>query len=124
MTSRPEPAEGSSGESAGTDPVEHEPARRPRAVTPSPTQVPSGWTIEPSRPALVRRYRFKDFNAAFGFMSRVALLAEKMDHHPEWFNVWNRVEVTLTTHDAGGITVLDLEMAAHLEHYAAEAGGV
>lgn len=124
MTSRPEPTTGPLGETASTEACGHPTARRPKAITPIPTQLPSGWSIEPSRPALVRRYRFKDFNAAFGFMSRAALLAEKMDHHPEWFNVWNRVEVTLTTHDAGGITVLDLQMAEHLERYAGEAGGI
>jgi 4a-hydroxytetrahydrobiopterin dehydratase len=78
--------------------------------------------MDPARPALVRRYQFRDFNSAFGFMTRAALLAERMDHHPEWFNVWNRVDITLTTHDAGGITPLDLEMAGELERFAGEAG--
>lgn len=122
MTSHPEPAKEQSTEKAGTETLDRQPSGRPKAVAPDPANLPRGWTIDPSRPALVRRYRFKDFNAAFGFMSRAALLAEKMDHHPEWFNVWNRVEINLTTHDAGGITVLDLQMAEHLERYAGESG--
>jgi 4a-hydroxytetrahydrobiopterin dehydratase len=71
----------------------------------------SGWRAVEGRDAIAREFRFKDFNAAFGFMTRAALLAEKMDHHPEWFNVYNRVEVTLSTHDAGGVTENDIEMA-------------
>jgi 4a-hydroxytetrahydrobiopterin dehydratase len=63
------------------------------------------------RDAIQRTYRFKDFNAAFGFMTRVALAAEKLDHHPEWFNVYNRVEITLATHDADGVTALDVQLA-------------
>ncbi len=62
----------------------------------------SGWTAVPDRDAIARTFVFADFNAAFGFMARVSLMAEKMDHHPEWFNVYNRVEVTLSTHAAGG----------------------
>ena len=64
------------------------------------------------RPAIVRSLAFADFNAAFGFMTRVALAAEKMDHHPDWENVWNKVTVRLNTHDAGGITVLDFKLAS------------
>lgn len=75
----------------------------------------SGWTMVDGRDAIAKTFRFKDFNAAFGFMSRVALLAEKMDHHPEWFNVYDRVEVTLSTHDAGGLTELDVRMAAFMD---------
>jgi 4a-hydroxytetrahydrobiopterin dehydratase len=70
-----------------------------------------GWTYDPQRPALQRLFVFADFSAAFGFMTRVALLAERMNHHPEWRNVYNRVDVVLTTHDAGGVTELDVEMA-------------
>ena len=70
-----------------------------------------GWHRVEGREAIAREFRFKDFNAAFGFMSRVALLAEKMDHHPEWFNVYNKVDVTLATHDAGGVTQNDIDMA-------------
>lgn len=67
------------------------------------------------RAVLARSYQFPDFNAAFGFMTRVALKAEAMNHHPEWFNVYNKVDVLLTTHDAGGITQLDLDLAAFME---------
>jgi 4a-hydroxytetrahydrobiopterin dehydratase len=70
-----------------------------------------GWQAVEGREAIARKYRFTDFNEAFGFMSRVALMAEKLDHHPEWFNVYNRVEITLTTHDAEGVTELDLTLA-------------
>jgi 4a-hydroxytetrahydrobiopterin dehydratase len=77
-----------------------------------------GWQAAPGREAIVKAYRFTDFNAAFGFMSRIALLAEKLDHHPEWFNVYNRVEVTLTTHDAGGVTELDIAMAKFMDSLA------
>lgn len=71
-----------------------------------------GWTLAGSK--LHREFRFADFVAAFGFMSRVALVAEKMDHHPEWSNVYSRVTVDLTTHDAGGITALDVELARRM----------
>jgi 4a-hydroxytetrahydrobiopterin dehydratase len=67
---------------------------------------------------LHREYRFRDFAQAFGFMAQVALLAERIDHHPEWFNVYNRVVVDLTTHDAGGITTKDLDMAREMEDLA------
>ena len=74
------------------------------------------------RPAIERKLVFADFNAAFGFMTRVALLADKVDHHPEWFNVYNRVEVVLTTHDAGGVTRRDLDMARFIDEAAAAMG--
>jgi len=70
-----------------------------------------GWSAADGRDAIVKTFRFTDFNAAFGWMTRVALTAEKLDHHPEWFNVYNRVEVTLATHDAGGVTSLDVTLA-------------
>ena len=73
------------------------------------------WSLVDGRDAITRTFRFKDFNAAFGFMSRVALKAEKMDHHPEWFNVYNKVEVTLSTHDAGGLTELDIKLARFMD---------
>ena len=73
-----------------------------------------GWAPVEGRDAISKTFQFDDFNAAFGFMSRAALKAEAMDHHPEWFNVWNRVEVTLSTHDAGGLTALDTELAAFM----------
>lgn len=74
-----------------------------------------GWRAAEGRDALVKSFRFKDFNAAFGFMTRVALLAEKMDHHPEWSNVYNRVEVLLATHEAGGVTERDVKMARFMD---------
>lgn len=74
-----------------------------------------GWTLREDGKAIVRQFRFKDFNQAFGFMTRVALLAEKADHHPEWSNVWNRVDVTLTTHDAGGLSERDVKLAHAIE---------
>lgn len=73
----------------------------------------TGWsTADGDRDAITKTFRFQDFSAAFGWMSRMALAAEKLDHHPEWFNVYNRVEVVLTTHDAGGVTELDVTLAA------------
>jgi len=79
----------------------------------------SHWKSVDGRDAISRSFKFKDFNEAFGFMTRVALLADKMDHHPEWFNVYNKVDVTLSTHDAGGVTQNDIDMAAALDTYAA-----
>ena len=78
----------------------------------------SGWKDAPGRDAITKTFVFKDFNAAFGFMARVALLAEKLDHHPEWSNVYKTVEVTLATHDAGGVTELDIKMAEAMDKYA------
>jgi 4a-hydroxytetrahydrobiopterin dehydratase len=83
----------------------------------------SGWSAAAGgRDAIQRSYRFADFNAAFGFMTRVALLAEKLDHHPEWFNVYNRVEVTLATHDADGVTERDVKLAQFMDQAAKAAG--
>ena len=70
-----------------------------------------GWTEVQGRDAIGKTFVFKDFNEAFGFMTRAALVAEKMDHHPEWRNVYKTVEVELSTHDAGGVTTLDIELA-------------
>jgi len=70
-----------------------------------------GWSEVKGRDAITRQFMFKDFNEAFGFMARAALIAEKLDHHPEWFNVYNKVEVTLATHDAGGVTERDIKLA-------------
>jgi len=75
----------------------------------------NGWELVEGRDAIARTFQFADFNAAFGFMTRAALKAEAMDHHPEWFNVWNKVDVTLSTHDAGGLTALDMELAAFMD---------
>lgn len=74
------------------------------------------------RPAIARKLVFADFNAAFGFMTRVALRADKVDHHPEWSNVYNRVEILLTTHDAGGLTAKDTDMARFIDQAATETG--
>lgn len=77
------------------------------------------WTMVEGRDAIRRSFKFGDFNAAFGFMTRAALVAEKMDHHPEWFNVYNRVDVVLSTHDAGGLTELDVKLATAMDALAA-----
>ncbi len=69
------------------------------------------WTYDAERDGIRRTWRFRDFTEAFAFMTRVALLAEKADHHPEWTNVWNRVDILLTTHDAGGLSMRDIELA-------------
>lgn len=80
------------------------------------------WGLVAGRDALQRTFRFENFNQAWGFMCRVALVAEKLEHHPEWSNVWNRVEVTLTTHDAGGLTALDLRLARAMDRIASTMG--
>lgn len=79
----------------------------------------SGWSEVAGRDAITKKFTFNDFNQAFGFMTRVALIAEKMDHHPEWSNVYKTVEVTLSTHDAGGVTDLDINLAEAMEKVAA-----
>jgi 4a-hydroxytetrahydrobiopterin dehydratase len=84
----------------------------PRAE--SLTALP-GWSYDGERDAITRRFTFADFSQAFAFMTRVALLAEKADHHPEWSNVWNRVDILLTTHDAGGLSVRDIQMAKAID---------
>lgn len=81
------------------------------------------WTFDPGRHAIGRTLRFADFNAAFAFMTRVALQAERADHHPEWRNVYDRVEIVLTTHDAGGLTERDLALARFIDVAAAALGG-
>ncbi|HYS47343.1 MAG TPA: 4a-hydroxytetrahydrobiopterin dehydratase [Xanthobacteraceae bacterium] len=77
-----------------------------------------GWSEVKDRDAISKKFVFKDFNEAFGFMARAALVAEKLDHHPEWFNVYKTVEVTLSTHDAGGLTALDVELAEAMDEIA------
>jgi 4a-hydroxytetrahydrobiopterin dehydratase len=77
-----------------------------------------GWKDVKGRDAIAKSFEFENFSEAFAFMTRVALLAEKMDHHPEWFNVYNKLEVTLSTHDAGGVTGNDIEMARAMEKWA------
>lgn len=79
----------------------------------------TGWMkAAGERDAIAKTYRFDDFNAAFGFMTRVALWADKADHHPEWFNVYNKVEVTLTTHDADGVSDKDVALAKFMDEIA------
>lgn len=85
--------------------------------------LPSWSRASGDRPAIERKLKFADFNAAFGFMTRVALKADKMDHHPEWSNVYDRVEVLLTTHDADGVTARDLELARFIDEAADTMGG-
>lgn len=76
------------------------------------------WTTTKERDAILRQFKFDNFNQAFGFMARVALIAEKMDHHPEWFNVYRTVDITLTTHSAGGLTLLDIALAKKIDELA------
>ncbi len=96
-----------------------------------PTKIPAdardvamaglpGWKAHPERDAIQKSFIFQNFSECWGFMSRAALLAEKMDHHPEWFNVYKQVDVTLSTHDAGGLTELDVRMAAAMDAMAAD----
>jgi 4a-hydroxytetrahydrobiopterin dehydratase len=80
----------------------------------------SGWSEVKGRDAISKKFVFADFNQAFGFMARAALVAEKMDHHPEWFNVYKTVEVTLSTHDAGGVTELDVKLALAMDKLAGD----
>jgi 4a-hydroxytetrahydrobiopterin dehydratase len=77
-----------------------------------------GWSEAKDRDAITRQFTFRNFNEAFGFMTRAALIAEKLDHHPEWFNVYNKVEVTLATHDAGGVTERDIKLAQAMDRLA------
>lgn len=77
-----------------------------------------GWTLNEAQTTISRSFRFEDFNAAFGFMSRIALKAEKLDHHPDWHNVYNTVDVTLSTHDVGGISEKDIVMARFIAELA------
>ena len=80
-----------------------------------------GWREVEGRDAIEKSFKFKSFNQAWGFMNRVALVAEKMNHHPEWFNVYNRVEVVLTTHDCDGLSDLDVTLAKRMDSFAGEA---
>ena len=75
----------------------------------------SGWSLREDGLAIERTFRFADFGEAFAFMTRVAIAADKADHHPEWFNVWNKVEITLTTHDAGGLSARDVALAETID---------
>ena len=78
----------------------------------------TGWSAVEGRDVIRKVYEFEDFNAAWGFMSRVAVKADKVDHHPEWFNVYNKVDVTLATHDAGGVTQKDVDLASFMDEIA------
>ena len=78
----------------------------------------NGWRESEGRDAIAKTFVFRDFNEAFGFMTRVAMLAEKMDHHPEWSNVYKTVSATLTTHDAGGVTEKDIALAKAMDAFA------
>ena len=78
----------------------------------------AGWSEVPGRDAIAKTFTFKNFSEAFGFMTRAALVAEKLDHHPEWFNVYKTVDVTLSTHDAGGVTERDLKLAEAMDKIA------
>ena len=80
--------------------------------------IAAGWSLRADEKAIVRTYKFPDFVRAFGFMSACALVAERMDHHPEWSNVYNRVEVTLTTHDTGGLSANDVKLAGEMDRLA------
>ncbi len=82
----------------------------------------NAWRLQSGRDAIERSLKFADFNAAWGFMARVAMEAEKMDHHPEWSNVWNRVDIVLSTHDAKGLTMRDVALARRIDVFAREAG--
>ncbi len=80
------------------------------------------WTDSPRRDAIEKSFQFADFNTAFAFMTQVALMAEKMDHHPEWLNVYGRVDIALTTHEVGGVTTRDIELAKFMDRLAALRG--
>ncbi len=89
---------------------------RPRIGAAAAVAQLQGWSAAPDhKDAIAKTFKFADFNAAFGFMTRVAIMADKLDHHPEWFNVYNRVEVLLTTHDADGVTELDVTLAKFMD---------
>ncbi len=91
------------------------PATREAALAPL---LAGGWAMVEGRDAIRREFRFANFVAAFGWMTQVALVAEKLDHHPEWSNVWNRVSVTLITHDCDGLSALDIELARKMDSLA------
>ena len=82
------------------------------------SEAPEGWSIEEGGKALTRTLKFKDFSEAFAFLTRVAMYAEKVDHHPEFTNVWNRVDFRLTSHDAGGVTERDIKLAQAINRLA------
>jgi 4a-hydroxytetrahydrobiopterin dehydratase len=103
----------------GTEPQETAMAQKLDAAARSDmaARLPD-WKVTQGRDAIQKTFKFKDFSEAFGFMARSALMAEKLDHHPEWSNVWSRVEVTLSTHSAGGLTKLDIQLAEAMDKIA------
>lgn len=114
---------------SGRPPVQVDVRRRPGMVEKLSMEARAaalaelpGWSAQPDRDAIARTFTFKDFNEAFGFMARVALVAEKADHHPEWRNVYKTVEVVLTTHDASGVTSRDVALAHAMNAIAAQLG--
>ena len=90
-------------------------ARPPKIGVKAALDQLKGWAAADGREAIIKSFKFNDFSEAFGFMTRAALAAEKLDHHPEWFNVYNRVDVTLATHDADGVTELDVRLAKAMD---------
>ncbi|KAJ3379723.1 putative pterin-4-alpha-carbinolamine dehydratase [Lobulomyces angularis] len=88
---------------------------REKFLKPLLNQEKNSWVLLNDRDAIKKKFQFKDFNEAFGFMTRVALRADKVDHHPEWFNVYNRVEITLSTHDVDGLSMRDINLANFIE---------
>jgi 4a-hydroxytetrahydrobiopterin dehydratase len=84
------------------------------------TLIDTGWIFMSERAAVSKTYKFKSFNEAFAFMAGVSLYAEKLNHHPEWFNVYSRVDVVLTTHDIGGLSELDVKLAMHMDSLSAK----
>lgn len=95
----------------------------PVLLTPQAILLPPGWTLEAGGSALIASFRFRDFVEAFGFMARVALLAERCNHHPEWSNVYDQVDIRLTTHEAGGVTQRDFDLADGIGRLAAGSPG-
>lgn len=92
-------------------------AERKQSIEPL---LAKGWSMVNGRDAIYKEFIFKDFNEAFGFMTRIGMLAEKMDHHPEWFNVYNKVQITLATHTVSGVSEYDVKMANFSEKLAAQ----
>lgn len=100
--------------------MSHRPPKLTGAARDEALAALPNWREVPGRDAITRRFEFRNFSQAFGWMTRVALLAEKMDHHPEWSNVYKSVSVTLSTHDTGGLSELDIKLAIAMDKYAAE----
>src|SRR5690606_9276907 len=114
---------GNVAEEDGMAPVDRKVAKLEGPARTAALQGLTRWREVQGRHAIAARVAFADFNTAFAFMTRVALMAEKLDHHPEWFNVYNRVEILLTTHDAGGLSERDIALATFINEAAATLGG-